>query len=162
MSSVSICIIKILTHQGVFRWQGPRKWKAFAVKSFSLFFLVMEATILKTWSRDRNYTITNAHGRHERRHFRRVSVVCACFLAQIEAKQPRSAFMQCAEIVARRYDPRRRCRTPFDPATSSWKNFKTLIKADGGKCISDGENAVCRLIMKPLLAQHIYSVNFSK
>ena len=56
MSSVSICIIKILTHQGVFRWQGPRKWKTFAVKSFSLFFLVMEATILKTWSCDRNYS----------------------------------------------------------------------------------------------------------
>ena len=30
------------------------------------------------------------------------------------------------------------------------KNFKTLIKAYGGKCISDGDFAVCRLILKPL------------
>ena len=56
---------------------------------------------------------------------------------------------------------RNSCAKVWSPETLSdavWssnvflKNFKTLIKADGGKCISDGENAVCRLIMKPLIS----------
>ena len=131
MSSVSICIIKILTHQDVFRWQGPRKWKTFAVKSFSLFSLLMEATILKTWSRDRNYTIIKAHGRHERRHFRRVSVVCACFSRRSRlsslGQHSRNAQNSCAKVWSQR-----RCQTPFDLAMSFWKILRLWSKQTAG------------------------------
>ena len=127
-----------------------RKWKTFAVKSLSLFSFVMEAAILKTWSRDWNYTITNAHGQHERRHFRRVSIVCACF----------SRRSRLSSLGQHSCNAQNSCTKVWSPETLSdavWssnvflKNFKTLIKADGRKFISDGDFAVCRLILKPLI-----------
>ena len=129
--------MKILTHQGVFRWQSPRKWKTFTVKSLSLFSFVMEAAILKTWSHDRNYPITNAHGQHERRHFRRVSVVCPCI----------SRRSRLSSLGQHSCNAQNSCAKVWSPETLSnavWssnvflKNFKTLIKTDGRKCISDG------------------------
>ena len=140
MSSVLICIIEILTHQGVFRWQSPRKWKIFAVKSLSLFSLVMEASILKTWSLDRNYTITNAHGRHERRHFRRVSVVCACFSRRSRLSSLGQHSCNAQNSCAKVWSPKT-LSDAFDLAISFWKILRLWSKQTAGNAFQTAPSA---------------------
>ena len=137
----------------VFRWPSPPKWKTFAIKSFSLCSLIMEGAILKPILRERNCTITKANGRYGPRHFGRLSVVWAC----------RSRRSRLSSFGQHSSNAQNRCAKVWyleTPSNAGWsrnnvflKKFKTLIKADAGKCILGGKNATCCLILKPLHPQ---------
>ena len=77
------------------------------------------------------------------------------FLAQIEAKQPWSAFMQCAETVARRYDPRRRCQTPFDLATSFWKILRLWSKQTVGNVFQTAKTPSAAWFWNPWMLPYL-------